>query len=453
MLIAQRQLRIKRLVTCLSAAFAVAGMAVPAQASSLPMPPPAPRTIRNVLNCADDGSIGTLRQVIGIAADNDYIDLSGALCSTITLTSGEISTARNGLTLLGPTDHTLTLTTSGYNRLLHHTSTGDLTIDHLKLSNGKYSSSTGDALGGCVYSSGAVNIYSSVISGCEVEVTTTGTFPSFAEGGAIYAKGPLTMRHTRITGNTALGFSNNKTYGGAVFSHGLSCGYCTFSGNGAYGTTIGTGLAAGGAALVIGSAYLKESTFDSNQTDIGGAIYQSGGAGDSITIRNSTISGNKAILATAGISAVSPLSIDNSTVAFNSAHSSAAIYVTASVVANSSIIAKNSVSIAGTADLYVRGAGSTLTGSHNLIVSSNLGLSDTLTGNPRLAPLANHGGETRTHALLPLSPAINAGNNVSGSLYDQRGLGFAREVPTGAADIGAYERQLLDDEIFYDGVN
>jgi hypothetical protein len=54
--------------------------------------------------------------------------------------------------------------------------------------------------------------------------------------------------------------------------------------------------------------------------------------------------------------------------------------------------------------------------------------------------------------LLPSSPAINVGNNVFGSFYEQRGSGFLREVPTGLPDIGAYERQVLDDEIFYDGL-
>ena len=34
---------------------------------------------------------------------------------------------------------------------------------------------------------------------------------------------------------------------------------------------------------------------------------------------------------------------------------------------------------------------------------------------------------------------------------DHRGAGFAREVPTGMPDIGAYERQLNDDEIFGNG--
>jgi hypothetical protein len=47
-------------------------------------------------------------------------------------------------------------------------------------------------------------------------------------------------------------------------------------------------------------------------------------------------------------------------------------------------------------------------------------------------------GLTRTHALLPGSPAINAGSNPLGLTTDQRGLGFPR-VSGGAPDMGAYE--------------
>ena len=55
---------------------------------------------------------------------------------------------------------------------------------------------------------------------------------------------------------------------------------------------------------------------------------------------------------------------------------------------------------------------------------------------PGVGPLANNGGATQTHALLPGSPAINAGTNSGCPSTDQRGV--AR--PIGAkCDIGAYE--------------
>jgi hypothetical protein len=89
---------------------------------------------------------------------------------------------------------------------------------------------------------------------------------------------------------------------------------------------------------------------------------------------------------------------------------------------------------------------------HNLIGdpfgSSGFGVTGDLVGttesplDPRLGPLANNGGPTRTHALLAGSPAIDHGDSsVSGT--DQRGRprlkdGDGRGGP--AVDIGAVER-------------
>ena len=54
------------------------------------------------------------------------------------------------------------------------------------------------------------------------------------------------------------------------------------------------------------------------------------------------------------------------------------------------------------------------------------------------------------HAVLAGSPAVDAGSNPGAFADDQRGAGFARESGAGA-DIGAYERQVDDDETFYGG--
>jgi hypothetical protein len=67
-------------------------------------------------------------------------------------------------------------------------------------------------------------------------------------------------------------------------------------------------------------------------------------------------------------------------------------------------------------------------------------------GADSLGPLAHNGGPTLTHALLPGSPAINAGDpaamaGVDGvPLFDQRGEPFTR-VYGGRIDIGAFEWQ------------
>jgi len=59
---------------------------------------------------------------------------------------------------------------------------------------------------------------------------------------------------------------------------------------------------------------------------------------------------------------------------------------------------------------------------------------------PLLAPLADNGGPTQTHALLAFSPAVNAGDPTftSPSNFDQRGDPFDRVVG-GRIDMGAYE--------------
>jgi hypothetical protein len=58
--------------------------------------------------------------------------------------------------------------------------------------------------------------------------------------------------------------------------------------------------------------------------------------------------------------------------------------------------------------------------------------------NPQLGTLTNNGGPTPTMALLPGSPAIDAGDSTIGTPTDQRG--FVR-INNGASDIGAFETQ------------
>ena len=57
-------------------------------------------------------------------------------------------------------------------------------------------------------------------------------------------------------------------------------------------------------------------------------------------------------------------------------------------------------------------------------------------GDPLLGPLADHGGLTRTMALLAGSPAIDAGDAAASLPADQRGVARPQG---GAPDIGAFE--------------
>jgi len=412
--------------------------------------------LRPVANCLDDLSSGTLRAVITSigTASGDTVDMHALSCSTITLTHGEIPISQSSLELLGPSDHVLTVTTprpvgGPYNRLFNHGGTGELTIVGLTLTNGKYASAVAGARGGCIISAGNVYLYNSTVSGCEVNVSKPSGFPpTYAEGGGIYASGTILLDHSTITGNGGLAFNGgNRVHGGGVAAHSLLAYYSTISRNSALGTggsTIGSG---GGAVIGEGNALISTSTFDLNQGDLAGGIYKVG-ASSTLLIADSTISGNSATGLSGAIYSSTPLVLSSSTIAFNSSNSDAAVTVNANATINSSIIAKNKTATTGFTDLYVGGSGHTLAGAHNLIVSGNFGLPDNTAGDPLLAPLANHGGPTRTHALLATSPARDSGHLVSGVPVDQRGL--SRSVGT-APDIGAYERQIGDDEIFYNG--
>ena len=63
---------------------------------------------------------------------------------------------------------------------------------------------------------------------------------------------------------------------------------------------------------------------------------------------------------------------------------------------------------------------------------------------PEIGPLGDNGGPTPTHALLPGSPAVDAGNAtlIADLSYDQRGPGFPRQVGV-RPDIGALESPPL----------
>jgi HYR domain len=68
-----------------------------------------------------------------------------------------------------------------------------------------------------------------------------------------------------------------------------------------------------------------------------------------------------------------------------------------------------------------------------------------VTNNVLLGPLQDNGGPTLTHALLPGSPAIDAGDNTDAPLMDQRGV----PRPQGAAvDIGAFELAQASPPLF-----
>lgn len=128
------------------------------------------------------------------------------------------------------------------------------------------------------------------------------------------------------------------------------------------------------------------------------------------------------------------------------------------VILNNTIVAGNTTATTfnSTPDFY----GAVSSASSNNIIGDNqgmTGISNGVNGNqvgtasdpidPRLAALADNGGQTKTHALLAGSPAIDTGKNTlavdennNPLTTDQRGAGFSR-LSNGAVDIGAFEAQ------------
>jgi hypothetical protein len=420
--------------------------------ATLMSPPPGPRGAIVVTNCNDSGP-GSLREAYFNAIDDDEIDLSQLDCSTITLTTGALtnSPSANNVILLGPGKYDLTIDGGNSNRVLVHNGSEYLQLLGLSVTGGSYSGPYG---GGCIYSYGSVVAGYANISNCSL--SSTGT--DHAYGGAIYAKGSVILQNVRITGSTAHSAASDSA-GGAVWAGGTATiVISTLSGNSATGD--GSHYARGGGLFALTDVQVTYSTVTDNTADSGGGIFLVGAASNPMVVTNATISGNHALGAGGGLySKYRPLELSNSTITANTAvfDFGAGAYLASDTEIESTIIAGNTSQDGLQASDLGGNAQITITGANNLIVAATLPVPvDTIGADPMLGPLQDNGGFSWTHALLPGSPAIDHGNNVSGLVFDQRGFdettsqfGFEREVGA-STDIGAFEFGAPD-HIFVDG--
>src|SRR5207249_3567210 len=131
----------------------------------------------------------------------------------------------------------------------------------------------------------------------------------------------------------------------------------------------------------------------------------------------------------------------------NSANSGGAINNTASFGGTATLDIGDTILNSGATGGTLFNDGGTVT-SHGYNLSSddaggNLnGPGDQINTDPLLGPLQDNGGPTFTYALLPGSPAIDAGdpNFIPPTFFDQRGPGFNRVV-NGRIDKGSFEVQ------------
>ncbi len=400
--------------------------------------------VREVTNCADDGSTGSLRALVAASISGDTIDLTGLACDRITLTEGVIDIEVDDLTLRGPGASALTIDGNAADRVLRHAASGTLTIENLTLAHGRHvATGTDIGYGGCLAAAGNVILSGSVVRDCTA--IGVGSY-----GGGVLS-GPLTMRNSTISGNTAFGdhpTNGTAAYGGGAFSYGVDLVDSTISGNSAIGThnpPLSHWEIGGGLFVARNGGIIERSTIDNNYAmRFAGGLTQEG----DLILRNSTISGNRARDDDGGgmrVRQVTAVFIENSTIAGNQAGSfgggvSFINHALPSLVA-SSLIANNR---SGSGDIDIESTMPlSISGSHNLVGRSAGPLlmpGDTITGDPLLAPLAANGGSTRTHALGAASPARDRGSNPQALATDQRGTGFPR-VTNDMPDIGAFEVQ------------
>jgi len=440
---------------------------VPAVLSALLPAGPLFAATHTVTSCNDDATAattaGTLRYEVGHAATGDVLDLSTLTCSTITLQSGEIVVPQADLHIKASAANPATVNANFASRVFHHSGTGTLEIEYTTVEEGHYipTAPTTPSVGGCIASQGSVYLRHSVVDRCLATLSSTST--NYVRGGAVYAAVSANIVSSRITNGYARTLqspSAGGAYGGGLFvgkngQHpALTVKYSTISNNNVRTPNSGalhpSQFGGGGIAVASGGAdgavIIEYSTISANYAPFGGAVQTR----SPVYIENSTISGNNAPSdGGAGGLQVPTLVINNSTIAFNSGATGG--MNTGSLDMESSIVFGNQAALASLgADVILTTSNPHISGGFNLIglmgttPPANFIVSQS---DPHLLPLSNHGGLTATHALPANSPAIGIGDNPVGYVYDQRGTGYPR--PTQNADIGAYQRQAKDDELFY----
>ena len=421
----------------------------------------------------------SLREAIAVAASGDSITIPAG---TYTLTLGSQLVINKSLSLNGTgSGHTIIQAAANSGDAKHRVfniTSGNVFISGVTIRLGK----TSENGGGILNSTGAnLTLLSTVIRNNKADrgggIVNTGTLTitnsiindndSRAWGGGILNVGELNIATSTVSNNST------EVNGGGIFNAGrgilnpgnetggkLNISDTTISGNiagsgggGIFNTPIGTGPSGG-------TVTVTNSTINGNSTDsYGGGIFNN----HNLILTNTTVSNNMATLEGGGIfnfqSSRGTVALTNSTITDNSAGSGGdgIRNQRGPLTMTNSTVSDNVATATGT--LYAangggRGncAGVVTSLGHNLDSDGTCGLDvtgDLPSADPLLGPLQDNGGPTFTHALLPESPAIDAGNPAepgSGGNAcegtDQRGV--ARPVDgdrdgTSRCDIGAFE--------------
>ncbi len=408
---------------------------------------------------ADDGQC-TLREALSAAANDAPSGVTVGECAAgsgddtininvtgvINLTD-MLSTTTN-VSIVGPGSGLLTLRSTGSPHRVFFANVSTVGISGLTMTNGSFPPGGGSG-GGLINGSGIMTLTDVVITGNHTPDGLAGN-PSAGSGGGIVNSGALTLINCVVSGNG--------------------------TGNGVVGTfENGQGGRGGGIDSGSGRLTLINSVVSGNGTGGGPA---KGGDGGGIfvgqfgaTLINTTVSGNSNGAGGSGggvFAAFGSLTLTNSTV---TANSGLGVSYSADFENSPQANVRNTI-IAGNGS---GGSGPDVSGTFNSQGHNLIGNVDTATGfnsagdmagtsaspiNPRLGPLADNGGPTKTHALLAGSPALDAGDNSlakdlnnNALTTDQRGMGFARFADSADADttqtvdIGAFEANPTVEDI------
>jgi hypothetical protein len=251
-------------------------------------------------------------------------------------------------------------------------------------------------------------------------------------GGGVASEGTLTIRGCVISNNAAGGPVGAPGIGGGILNaRQMTIIDTTVTWNSVTHGTGGGIYNSGSATLTLVNSTVSnnDGAFDGSGA-VGGGIHNVG----ELTIVNSTVSENSAhnyLSAGGGIYSSGRMSLINSTVSGNSADSAGAIVASDAEIANTLIDGDCEIDSTVSHEYNIESPGNTC-GFDQLTDQVNVSAD-----NLNLAELADNGGPTMTHALLPGSVAIDVIPEAACEVdTDQRG--FPRDS---MCDVGAFEVQ------------
>ncbi len=363
---------------------------------------------------------GSLMQAVSDANNTPGADtiifaanVRGTIDNNATLTPTE------SLTIIGPGQDLLAITSGGTGRVIYLDAQGEsFSFSGLTISGGHISSGTG---AGIFVRDGELIIINCIIKDNVNSYQNAG-------GGGIYA-----ITSQVYIQNTLIEF-NSSNLGGA-----------------------GMSLAASTVTVVKNSSIVYNTVGSSSSGWGGGGIYVSG----ILAMDNCTISGNSHPIRGGAMEVYGFVSLNSCTVTENSADECGGIYEDSPsqedtiVVLENSLIGLNASLVGGGNDLH----GRIYSNGYNLIYDyAGATISGDVTGNilgqnPLLGSLQSYSSTVMFHPLLNGSPAIDNGNNQNCLTIDQRGIYRPQdgdENGNAIADIGAIE-MIVDYDL--DGIS